>query len=81
MIGPISSCLRQSLRSNAAENRPLEEHGGIQMFAFGPGGVKAILSCRVGSAWSQGFSQLEGDSFQQPQAIHQGETLQGSTDR
>ena len=28
------------------ENSTLEEHGGIHMFVFDPGGLKAILSCR-----------------------------------
>ncbi|RDX68368.1 hypothetical protein CR513_52654, partial [Mucuna pruriens] len=30
---------------STAENKALEEHGEIHMFAFDPGGMKAILSC------------------------------------
>ncbi|TKY62143.1 hypothetical protein E2542_SST11999 [Spatholobus suberectus] len=31
---------------STAKNKELEEHGGIDMFVFDPGGVKAILSCK-----------------------------------
>jgi len=40
-------------------NRALEQHGGIRMLVFDPGGVKATLNCRVGSSWSPGFIQSE----------------------
>jgi len=43
---------------NTAENRALAEHGGVDMLVFHPGGVKTILNCRVGLAWSPGFNQL-----------------------